>query len=143
MLQRGALLVALLGATAGASLALPISVSWGVPADSDNVCTYELAAPQLQDLPGGARGVVATLTWTGCTGSALPVYSTACLLTAGTASVCAGGLGWEPARAIFPAQQPTGPIRATGVGCYSTPTQATLVCPTREEGGAASQVGSF
>ena len=136
MLPRGRHLVTALGLTAGMHLGLQIPVAWGAPADGDNVCSYALAAPQLEQLPGNARGVVATLTWTGCTGSARPVYSTACLSTLTSNGVCAGGTGWEPARAIFPAQQPTGPIRATGVGCYSTPTQAALVCPTSTSSGA-------
>jgi hypothetical protein len=81
-------------------------------------CQYTLTAPELVQLPGGAKAVRATLNPKTCDPAAQPTDVTVCLAPPNGQGECKRMPGWALAEVLIPASPSNGTFTATGNGCW-------------------------
>jgi hypothetical protein len=90
------------------------------PGNGTMSCSYTMSDPHVVDVSGTTM-VAATLTPSGCSGTAKPISSQVCVSTTGT-SRCAELPGYTTAHAYLSPYIPGATYTATGRGCASVPT---------------------
>ncbi|PEG62598.1 hypothetical protein CQY21_02060 [Mycolicibacterium boenickei] len=113
------ILFALAVAIAAGSVGALTSGAPSAAAD-DEGCTFQLSAPQAEQLPGGSRTAVsATLVATKCSGLAQATSATVCITGPRGTDTCSSSPAWSTARAFINMSAPGGIYTARGQGCWA------------------------
>jgi hypothetical protein len=122
------LVTVLVGAVPAA--ANPGSFSQAPPAGDEPSCSFTLSAPQLTEVPGGAKAVTATYAASACTGNAQPVFVTVCVESPSGRSQCFKDHGWLVSQVYLTTPPMSGEFIATGRGCWQAGSTVFTCVPT-------------
>jgi hypothetical protein len=105
-------------AGAGPATAQPGPISQAPPPGSAASCSFTLSAPQVTELPGGAKVATATYAASSCSGNAQPVFATVCVASPDGPSQCFKDYGWLVAQVYVASPSMRGEFTSTGLGCW-------------------------
>jgi hypothetical protein len=105
-------------AGAAPAAAHPGPIRQAPPANEESSCSFTLSAPQVTELPGGAKVATATYAASSCSGNAQPVFSTVCVASPDGPSQCFKNYGWLVAQIYVASPSMSGEFTATGRGCW-------------------------
>jgi hypothetical protein len=103
---------------AGTARATPVPIGQAPPPGAGQSCSFTLSAPQVTELPGGAKVATATYAASRCSGSAQPVFATVCVASPDGPSQCFKNYGWLVAQVYVAPPSVSGQFTATGLGCW-------------------------
>jgi hypothetical protein len=103
---------------AGTARAAPVPIGQAPPPGAGQSCSFALSAPQVTELPGGAKVATATYAASRCSGSAQPVFATVCVASPDGPGQCFKNYGWLVAQVYVASPSVSGQFTATGLGCW-------------------------
>jgi hypothetical protein len=96
----------------------PGPISQAPPPSAQPSCSFTLSAPQVTEVPGGAKMATATYAANSCSGNAQPVFATVCVVPPNGPSQCFKNYGWLVAQVYVASPSTSGEFTATGLGCW-------------------------